>query len=413
MKILIINQPLNNRGDESAHKALVRRLVKEYPDYEFTVLFGSSAKEDSIRQFTVKSPNVRYVRFSHPITKGFAKVSKCGLRYNLHFLWFLHPGIRSWLRFFRETDYVICAPGGIDMGGFQFWHHIFNLYCAKLSRKPTAYYGRSIGPFPTATSDNRKFKEISTELLRYFTYISLRDKKSEEEAKNMGIEYTSVVDSAFLDSPYCEVPQTVCDSIGERPFFVFVPDLLIWHFAYKDKATKEDSISFYTKILDVLFSKYPDHVAVMLPQTFNYDSYLGNDVNFMREIARNYNSGKVAVIDDVYSSDIQQTIISKSSFIVGARYHSVVFAINNSVPFIALSYEHKMEGLLETLGLKDSMVDITKVFDGKNIQDGIISKIEDMLPLKPFDRQKTLFAKEIAENGFGRLKEKLAGNVKL
>lgn len=30
----MVNQPLNNRGDESAHKALVRRLAKEYPNYE-------------------------------------------------------------------------------------------------------------------------------------------------------------------------------------------------------------------------------------------------------------------------------------------------------------------------------------------------------------------------------------------
>ena len=39
----MVNQPLNNRGDESAHKALVRRLAKEYPNYEINVLFEKSA----------------------------------------------------------------------------------------------------------------------------------------------------------------------------------------------------------------------------------------------------------------------------------------------------------------------------------------------------------------------------------
>ena len=38
----MVNQPLNNRGDESAHKALVRRLAKEYPNYEINVLFEKS-----------------------------------------------------------------------------------------------------------------------------------------------------------------------------------------------------------------------------------------------------------------------------------------------------------------------------------------------------------------------------------
>lgn len=30
-------------------------------------------------------------------------------------------------------------------------------------------------------------------------------------------------------------------------------------------------------------------------------------------------------------------------FVNGARYHSIVFAINNGVPFIALSYELKCQ----------------------------------------------------------------------
>lgn len=32
MNILIINQALDNRGNESAHKALVRELSKQYPN---------------------------------------------------------------------------------------------------------------------------------------------------------------------------------------------------------------------------------------------------------------------------------------------------------------------------------------------------------------------------------------------
>ena len=45
---------------------------------------------------------------------------------------------------------------------------------------------------------------------------------------------------------------------------------------------------------------------------------------------------------------------------MGARYHSVVFAVNNDVPFVALSYEHKMSGLAEALGLSGQVVDITE-----------------------------------------------------
>lgn len=404
MKILIINQPLNNRGDESAHKALVRRFVKEYPNYDITVLFEKSANPDSIRQFGVKSPNIHYVHFVPAISKGFKKISEYGLKHDIHILWFLHPGILSWLKYFKNADIVICAPGGINMGGFQSWYHLFNLYCAKLFNKPIIYYGRSIGPFPTNTADNRQFKKISLKLLNYFKYISLRDKKSEQEAQKLGINYISTIDTAFLDSPCVEIPMEILKKIGDTLYFVFVPNLLIWHFAYKDKATKEDAIRFYVRLLRTVFEKYSDYKAVMLPQTFNYKSYMGDDVLFMRDIAKNFDAKKVAVIDDVYSSDIQQTVISRSAFVIGARYHSIVFAVNNSKPFIALNYEHKIEGLLETLGLKDYMVDIRNVFDGENFQNGVIRKVENLLPIKPFDLQRTQYAKDIAETGFEKFK---------
>lgn len=404
MKILIINQPLNNRGDESAHKALVRRLAKEYPNYEINVLFEKSANEDSIKQFSIEAPNVHYIHCSPYISKGFRKISEFGLKHRMYFLWFLHPGIRKWLQYFKDTDFVICAPGGINMGGFQSWYHLFNLYCAKLFNKPIAYYGRSIGPFPMKTADNRLFKKISVELLKYFKYISLRDKKSEQEADKLGIPYISVVDTAFLDSPHNEVPLQVAKQIGNNPYFVFVPNSLIWHFAYKNKATKNDVIQFYTHLLKEVFKKYPNSKAVMLPQLFNGNSYLSNDVLFMRDIAKNFSSEQVIVIDDIYSSDIQQSIISKSILVIGARYHSIVFAINNGVPFIALSYEHKMEGLLDTLAMKHFMVDITHLFDNRDAQVQAIEKIMAMLPIKSYDKQSTIFAKNIAENGFEKLK---------
>ena len=74
----------------------------------------------------------------------------------------------------------------------------------------------------------------------------------------------------------------------------------------------------------------------------------------------------IIVIDENQSSDIQQEIIKKSCLVIGARYHSVVFAINNEIPFVSLSYEHKMKGLLEVLDMTDRMVEIQDIFDGKS-----------------------------------------------
>ena len=57
MKILLIDQPIRNRGDESAHKALVRSLLGALPDISVTVPYRYPVRD--MEPFMV--PGVRYV----------------------------------------------------------------------------------------------------------------------------------------------------------------------------------------------------------------------------------------------------------------------------------------------------------------------------------------------------------------
>ena len=77
MKILIVNQPLNNRGDESAHKALVRTMLSEMPTVSITVLWVG-ANPDSIRQFAVTDERVKYVNLKN--VRGFHRIATISLK---------------------------------------------------------------------------------------------------------------------------------------------------------------------------------------------------------------------------------------------------------------------------------------------------------------------------------------------
>lgn len=63
MKILIIEQPLNNRGDESAHRGMIHSLTERYPHIKITVLFYGR-REEEIDYFRVISANVNYVNIA-------------------------------------------------------------------------------------------------------------------------------------------------------------------------------------------------------------------------------------------------------------------------------------------------------------------------------------------------------------
>lgn len=391
MKLLIINQPLNNRGDESAHKALVRNLHKAYPEATITTLF-TNANHDSINQFDPKLENVNYINIT--TSKYFIYIMLLGLRFNLYFLWKIYPTIRQISKYYILYDKIICAPGGICMGGFQNWTHLFFLQLAKLYHKDLIYYGRSFGPFPIKTYKNRLFKKISIRLLNYFTFLSIRDNKTEILAQQLGINYTRTLDTAFLDQPNVNLPVDIQEQISSK-FIVFVPNLLIWHYKYKNQISQKSLIQFYSEIISIIKNKYPNHKIVLLPQTFNYGTYLGDDINFFKELSASINDSNLVVIDDTYSSDIQQTIISKSEFVIGARYHSIVFAINNNKPFIALSYEHKIAGMLDYLHKDDAMIDITNISDNIVKNKTLIEELKQKMSklstdTKVYDEAKTI-----------------------
>ncbi len=393
MKILIINQPPFNRGDESAHKGLVRAILRQCPNINIKVMYSVKYVE-SIRQYAVKNERVEYVTEPYPSFR-FESFKWQGLFKNRTWLWKYHPTIIQYKAIYEWADIVMCAPGGICMGGFQDWDHLFKLKLAKYFDKPLVYYGRSLGPFPIKTVANRRFKELSLEMLHYFSFLSIRDQESENIIKDLGVSFESTVDSAFLDSPVVEIPYEIKAAIGGKPYMVFVPNYLLWHYAYIGKITHENLLDFYCKILILIKEQKPELSIVMLPQIFCGHQY---DIEFFREIASRLNDNRIIVTADCYSSDIQQTIIRDAVFLVGSRYHSIVFALNQATPFIALSYEHKIRGLLTTLERMDVCVDITNISDDINTRNSCLQQIKYLITKVYSDNDAKERAKRIASD---------------
>ena len=118
---------------------------------------------------------------------------------------------------------------------------------------------------------------------------------------------------------------------------------------------------------------------------------------------------RIFVLEEQYGSDIQQNIISKAKFLIGARYHSIIFSINQAIPFISLCYEHKMKGVTDMLNKED--IDLHDLFDGNKLTDNrcdaFITRIISMSKeIKP-DTEAQETARSIANKGFIKLTEYL------
>ncbi len=397
--ILIINQPLGNRGDEAAHRALVRSLNQAYPDTKITILhyliYPSDAKAD--QEFIVKHRNNHYVKITDFVNYGrfgrlcvMAGITRIGC--------YIHPTLRKLLPYYKSANIVLSAPGGVCMGGFQNWTHLLLLQIAQWMHKPLAYYSRSFGPFPVQTWRNRRFKKISLGLLRYFDFLSIRDKESMKLADSLHISYTPAIDTAFLEQPTVELPSKILKQIGTN-YIVFVPNSLTWHYAYKQYEQKVID-SFYIKIIKQLQVLYPTYHIVMLPQLYGEDNNR-DYLYFQRLLAQEKFTNCIAISDE-YGSDLQQTIIRNARLMIGARYHSIVFAINNAVPFVALNYEHKIAGMLAQLQLDEYKVDISTIFTSEQTINQTVQQIIAKAELPMWNTEKMHQAHQLAQDCFAK-----------
>lgn len=372
-KIIIINQPSSNRGDEAAHRSLVRKINATLPEAKVEVIYTQES-ENTAKQMSVqgKSNSYSIIRFNVKGMNGF--IPKLIVKYDLFFFVKIYTGYRKLFNKIKKADVVICAPGGICMGGFHNWNHLFFLGLAFYAKKDIIYYSRSIGPFPSTCKAFRIFNKRSLDLLRKMSFISLRDKKSMVIAQDLGVEFLSSIDTAFLDVPEAKIPFELKLKIGNN-YIIFVPNSLTWHPAFK--SARQDVIdNFYLKVMDYLLDKFPTSNIVMLPQLFNTEN---SDFLYFEKLKNINKNDRVVVVDEKNGSDIQQKIISNAEFVIGARYHSIVFSINNEVPFVALNYEHKIAGLLEVLNLSKVKVDITNLGTDFCDEDQLLNQINDAI----------------------------------
>lgn len=408
MNILVINQPPYNRGDESAHKGLIRALLKSIPKIKIRVMSPASMDE-SVRQYAINSAQVEYIQEPRRILK-FDQIRWLGLFFGLKFVWYFHPTFWKYKKIYQWADVVLCAPGGICMGGFQDWDHLFRLVLAKFYKRKLIYYGRSFGPFSDATKLSRTFKKISQEMLHYFSFLSIRDHETEIIAQKLGIPYIPTVDSAFLDTPSVELPYEIKKQLNGKDYMVFVPNYLLWHYFYKNKIQHETILDFYGRLIDEILLINPRVHIVMLPQLFCGHEYEFNDIDFFRDLATQKKDPRIIIFPDCYGSDIQQSIIKNAQYVIGSRYHSIVFAINQGVPCIALSYEHKMKGLMESLNLQKFCYDFTETLNSLDNQNKCLLTVRKLITILHNNKQAQAIAKAKAKTCFNIFLQEVNAN---
>lgn len=246
--------------------------------------------------------------------------------------------------YFRTSPSIVTMMNLLLMlNPLQFAHYL---------KKPTVLYTQSVGPFYRSIESklvSHAFKKVPLILIREETSVKL--------LKKMGVENNvkRSVDSGFLFS--AKKPFNL-----REKFSIPSSQMLIGVTVRKwlSGEAQSDYESAVAKALDELIREHTASV-VFIPQVTSV--FNGDDD---REISKavyermSYKQAAHVVTDDLSHYDVK-SMYNELDFILGTRFHSVIFSLTSYVPALAIEYEHKTSGIMNDLDLSEWTLKIDEV----------------------------------------------------
>lgn len=226
-----------------------------------------------------------------------------------------------------EADLFISGGGSLlqDVtGSFSVPYYLGLAWLAKMQGTKTVYYAQGAGPL------NKKWSRKLTALtLNRFELLGVRDQGSKNLLKNTGVkkEIELTVDPVFalydpLNNMRQQIKGQIEVGISVRP----------WSVEYL--AELAAGLNQFARDKNIKFILFPMHQ--------------GSDDEISRRLKE-----RLEAEAEIHKLPLLPAAALKSfsqlDLFVGVRLHSLIFALLNQIPLLALSYDPKIEGLLEEL----------------------------------------------------------------
>mgnify|MGYP000885545339 CR=1 FL=1 len=297
----------DNSGDDAILKAIVKDLKELDKNLNITVLSNNPAKTESM--YPVKAVN----RFKSK--EVLSAVKEASL---------LISGGGSLLQDITSTRSLL--------------YYLAVMTLAKIFKKPVMVYANGIGPI------NKKYNRILTRLiLNKVDLITLRDENSKEFLEDMRVNNKNIsvtADPVFTLEP---APKEIVDQIFIKEGIPRNKHLIGISVREWKRADDLDKIIACT--IEDIRNKYNANV-VLIPMHYP------EDLAISKRISRLVKEENCFVLENKYSVEEIMGIIKELDIIVAMRLHALIYAATQSIPMVGLVYDPKVEGILESIGMK-------------------------------------------------------------
>ena len=305
MKRLLISGyfGFNNAGDEAVLAAMLEALQAEMPTVGLVVL--SNNPERTEKQFRVASVN------------------------RWHFF-----GI---LRAMANCDLLISGGGSLlqDVTGPKsILYYLAIVQIARWFGKPVVFYAQGIGPVKRSWA-----RRILAHVVNQVTLITVRDEGSRDELAAMGVKKPPVVVTADPVLGWSGAGGAA-DEFLCRARIDHGPRIGI---SLRDWPGIEPQI--FAEAGDWMVSQ--GYQVVLLPFQFP------GDIAISREVARLMQSESCLIKENLLPGEIMD-LVGAMDLIIGMRLHALIMAVAKGVPFVAVSYDPKVDRFAGQVGMNQA-----------------------------------------------------------
>lgn len=297
----------DNSGDDAILKAIIKDIKESDENIDIVVLSKDPEKTKSM--YGVKAVN----RFQ--LKEVFKAIKSTSL---------LISGGGSLLQDVTSTRSLI--------------YYLAIMALTKLLGKPVMVYANGIGPI-----DKNINRFLTKWILNRVDLITLRDDDSKEYLERMEVSNRNIAvtaDPVFTLEP---VSKNRIKEILEKENIPLEESYIgISIRKWKDD---EHLIDVISKAVDYIINRY-DTKVILIPMHYP------EDLDISLKVLEQVKSKDCFVLRDKYNVEEIMGVIKKLDLIVAMRLHSLIYAATQEVPIVGLSYDPKVEGILNSLGMK-------------------------------------------------------------
>ncbi|WLR49019.1 polysaccharide pyruvyl transferase CsaB [Halobacillus litoralis] len=283
----------DNTGDEAIVKSMIQHLRTFDPDIQIIVLSQNPSKTET--------------------DYGVSAVD----RWNY----------KEIIRALKESDGLISGGGSLlqdATGPRSVLYYTGIMHMAKWLRKPVFIYAQGMGPIR---------KPIHQLLVRIaldrVTGISVRDKKSKELLERIGIRKSI---DLFPDPVFgYDYKNVETDRHSQKPLIAV---------SIREWGDSEKLVEKLTEAFNTCLAK--GYRLRFIPMHGESDEAFSNKVAQRLDQEVEVHPGHMSIDEKLH-------LLSEADLLIGMRLHSLIFAGVCSVPFVALSYDPKIDALADQL----------------------------------------------------------------